>query len=177
MMPQIETRRPGWTYFLFAATDVLGRVLTARFSGDGRDGHKPAAGVNVGRLEELKPGIQPEMITSTTVIGQRVLGSDGKALGKIEEVALDLTTGVISYLVLAVGGVFGFADKLYAVPLNYLTMNPEEKVFYLDMDKKKLKQMPQIDKYDWPRKTNWPEPPDNTANANLTEHSAKDSGS
>ena len=154
-MPETKSR-PWWLYFLYAGTDVLGRVLTAGISADGQNGRNFARGVSITREGGLQPGIDPEMITATTVIGERILGSDGQALGKIEEVAMDLTTGRISYFVLSVGGFWGFGDKFYAIPLGVLTMNPEEKVYRLDIDKNKLKQIPGFDKHDWPKKAEWP---------------------
>ncbi len=155
--PQTESRIspacPWWVYLLNAGTDVLGKVLVTRLTTDGR---KPAGGVRVARAQSLKPPVEAVMITATTVIGQRVRGSDGKPLGRIEEIAMDLTRGTVSYLVLGTGGFFGFASKFYAVPLKSLTLQPEEKLFLLDIDKKKLKQMPEINKHNWPRQPQWP---------------------
>jgi sporulation protein YlmC with PRC-barrel domain len=147
--------RPWWAYFVYAGSDVLGRVLSARIAEDGKEDNKQALGVNVSQSGELKPGIDPERITATTIIGERVMGSDGKELGKITEVALDLTTGFISYFVLSVGGILGFGDKFYALPLPSLTLKPEERTFYIDINKKKLKQMPEFDKHNWPKKAEW----------------------
>jgi sporulation protein YlmC with PRC-barrel domain len=149
----IETRpRPWWLYFLYAGTDVLSKVMSTRFTADGRDGQRHGGGVNVSRTENLTPAIDPERVTATTVIGESVKGSDGKQLGKVEEVAMDLTTGTVSYLVLSVGGILGFGDRFYAVPLDTLTLKPAEKTFYMDMDKKKLKKIPGFDKHNWPKK-------------------------
>jgi sporulation protein YlmC with PRC-barrel domain len=100
--------------------------------------------------------VNAEIITASTMIGQRVVGSDGKNLGRIEEVAMDITRCTISYMVLSAGGFFGFASKFYAVPLSSLTLQPEEKVFILDIDKKQLKKMPAFDKHSWPRQPQWP---------------------
>jgi sporulation protein YlmC with PRC-barrel domain len=154
---QVPTEtRPWWVYFLYAGTDTITRVLSTRLTADGKDGQKPARGVNVSHEEGLKPSIDPEMITATTVIGQRVIGSDGKELGKIQEVAMDLVNSEVSYFVLSMGGLLGFGDKFYALPLNSLTLKPEEKIFYLNMDKKSLKRMPGFDKHNWPKKATWP---------------------
>jgi sporulation protein YlmC with PRC-barrel domain len=143
---------PWWLYLIVNGTNVMSRVLSRD---DGRDGSGLRRGVMVSR-NEIKTGVDPSMITATTVIGEHVKGSDGRDLGKIEEVAMDLTTGTVSYFVLSVGGFFGFSDKFYAIPLGSLTFKPAEKVFYLPMDKKRLKQMKDFDKHDWPRRAAWP---------------------
>jgi sporulation protein YlmC with PRC-barrel domain len=156
LMVKNRSARPWWLYFLYAGTDVLGRVLTTAFPPDGRDGLESITGIRVHRGEDLKPGIDPERITATTIIGERVIGSDGNELGKIEEVALDLTTGAVSYLVMSAGGVFGFGDRFYALPLGALTISPGEKTFHLEIDKKQLKRLPGFNKQDWPKKAHWP---------------------
>lgn len=155
--PKEQTHsRPWWVYFLYAGTGVLGRVLSTRFSINSANGRRIPAGIVVNKEDGLKPGLNPEIITATTLIGQRIEGSDGKELGKIEEVAMDLTQGAISYFVLSSGGILGIGDKFYAVPLTALTLKPEKKSFYLYMNKKELKRMPEIDKHNWPRKAVWP---------------------
>ncbi len=154
--PEPQTgRRPWWTYFLYAGSDVLGRAVTAGILASSQDGRQAKRGVKV-EQRGLKPGVDPERITATTVIGERLLGSDGKELGKVAEVTMDLTSGTISYLVLSTGGVLGFGDKFYAIPLESLTFSAEEKVFHLGIDKKKLKQIPEINKHNWPKKAEWP---------------------
>jgi sporulation protein YlmC with PRC-barrel domain len=147
---------PWWVHLLNASTDLLGKVLVTRLIIDSQDGLKPARGIQVLRKDALQPSIEPERITATTLIGQLVKGTDGKPLGRIEEITMDLTRGFISYLVLSSGGIFGFASKFYSIPLNMLTLKPEEKTFYVDIDKKKLKQMPEIDKHNWPKQPIWP---------------------
>jgi sporulation protein YlmC with PRC-barrel domain len=146
--------RPWWVYVLYAGTDILGKMITAGILTNGRDGHKPAGGVKVNH-SGLKPDINPRMITATTVIGEIVIGSDGKQLGKIEEVVLDLTSGTVSYLVLSTGGFLGFRDKFYALPLDSLAISSEEKLCFIDIDQKRLKTIPEIDKRNWPGKSAW----------------------
>jgi sporulation protein YlmC with PRC-barrel domain len=147
--------RPWWVYVLYTGTDILGRMITSGLLTRGRDGQKPAAGVRV-IPSGLKPAIDPRIMTATSIIGESVIGSDGKQLGKIEEVVLDLTSGTVSYLVLSTGGFLGFGDKYYALNLDSLSISLDEKLFYIDIDQKKLKTIPGIGKRNWPGKAEWP---------------------
>jgi sporulation protein YlmC with PRC-barrel domain len=116
----------------------------------------PARGVNVRETGTKEINIDPGFIAATTVIGDKVKGKDGKEIGKIEEIMFDLTCGSVTYLVLSTGGVLGIGDKFFAIPLDVMTMDKEEKTFYVDLDKKWLKKHPGFDKNDWPKKAVWP---------------------
>lgn len=116
----------------------------------------PAKGVSLQEKKDNDGGIDPKFIAATTVIGDKVKGKDGKELGKIEEIMMDLTTGSLTYLVLSTGGILGIGDKFFALPLEHLTFDTEEKVFYLDVNRDNLKKSSGFDKEQWPRKAGWP---------------------
>ncbi len=113
-------------------------------------------GVQVNRTENTAGEIDPRRISALTVIGDKVKNPEGVTLGKIAEVVLDLTSGTVSYVVLAVGGLAGLGDRFFAVPLEALTIGTKEKEFYLKADKKALKRLHGFDKHDWPRQADWP---------------------
>jgi sporulation protein YlmC with PRC-barrel domain len=113
-------------------------------------------GVNVQKKKEENNGIDPQLIAATTIIGDKVIGSDNKEVGKIEEIMMDLTEGTLTYVVLSIGGVLGIGDRFIALPLDSLTFDTEEKVFYIDANSQKLKKLPGFDKNQWPRKAEWP---------------------
>lgn len=48
------------------------------------------------------------------------------------------------------GGVMGIGDKLFAVPMQALKVDPEARQFVLNVDKDALKDAPGFDKNDWP---------------------------
>lgn len=45
-----------------------------------------------------------------------VLGGDGEPLGKVADVIIDVASGAIAYVVVAVGGVLGVGERLFALP-------------------------------------------------------------
>ncbi|HHX64827.1 MAG TPA: PRC-barrel domain containing protein [Chloroflexi bacterium] len=97
-----------------------------------------------------KTTMEPEILSATTMIGDSVINPEGENLGKIEELMLDLEEGCVMYAVLSFGGVLGIGDKLFAVPWEALTLDPEQKKFILDIDKERLKDAPSFDKDNWP---------------------------
>jgi hypothetical protein len=87
---------------------------------------------------------------ASTLIGDRVRNEKDEDLGDIKEIMLDTRSGEIGYAVLSFGGFLGMGDKLFAVPWDALTLDPENKGFRLDVDKTRLKDAPGFDKNKWP---------------------------
>jgi sporulation protein YlmC with PRC-barrel domain len=117
---------------------------------------KPEKGINVREKEKPAYFFEPDLMAATLIIGSKVKGKNGKVVGKVEEIILDLTSDSISYLVVSSGGMLGIGDKFFAVPLSALTIDPEERTFYLDVSKRELKRHAGFDKHNWPKKPQWP---------------------
>lgn len=86
------------------------------------------------------------------VIGMSVKTTEGDKLGDIEDVAVNIETGQVAYVVLSFGGFFGLANKWFAVPwTEFSLVNDErENYFTIETTKDKLKKLPGFDKEDWP---------------------------
>lgn len=96
--------------------------------------------------------IHPRIITSSSLIGDRVKNSQGEDLGRIEEIAIDQSSGRVAYLVLSFGGVLGLGDKFFAIPWGlFVPSNTEKSVLCLNVDKEVLKEAPGFDKDNWPQ--------------------------
>lgn len=95
-------------------------------------------------------GPGPQVLSASTITGDDVRSPAGEDLGKIEEVMLDMTSGKVTYAVLSFGGVLGMGSKLFAIPWSALELDPDNKCFVLDVDKKKLENAPGFDKDNWP---------------------------
>ena len=92
----------------------------------------------------------PEVLSATTMIGDKVFNSEGKELGKLEELMLDLDRGCIAYAVLSFGGILGMGDKLFAIPWEAMRLDTDRHAFILNVNKDKLKDAPGFDKHHWP---------------------------
>lgn len=96
---------------------------------------------------------KPEVLSATTMIGDGVVNPEGKDLGKIEEIMLDLDRGQVAYAVLSFGGLLGIGDKFFAIPWDALKLDAENHRFILDIQKETLKNAPGFDKDNWPETT------------------------
>ena len=99
----------------------------------------------------------PEVLSATTMIGDKIVNPKGEDLGKLEELMIDLDQGRIAYAVLSFGGILGVGDKLFAIPWDAMKLDPDHKQFILNVDKEKLSQAPGFDKDNWPEQpeSNW----------------------
>jgi sporulation protein YlmC with PRC-barrel domain len=84
------------------------------------------------------------------IIGSKVLNLDGEDIGEIREIAIDLTSGRVTYAVLSFGGFLGLGDKLFAIPWVSLIYDASNGVFVLKADKQLLEKAPGFDKDKWP---------------------------
>ncbi len=92
----------------------------------------------------------PRVLSATTIMGNKVVNTAGEQLGTMKELMIDLDDGLIAYAVLSFGGFLGLGDKLFAIPWEALTLNPDDQTFILDVDKEVLEDAPGFDKEHWP---------------------------
>ena len=92
----------------------------------------------------------PQVLSATTMIGDKVVSPDGEELGTLKELMIDLDEGRVNYAVLSFGGFLGMGDKLFAIPWEALTLNAKDHTFTLNVDKDQLENAPGFDKDNWP---------------------------
>jgi sporulation protein YlmC with PRC-barrel domain len=84
------------------------------------------------------------------IIGSKVINVKGEALGKIEDLVVDIDTGRIVYAVLESGGFLSIGDKLFPVPWDSLAALPSEGIFFLNQSKEQMEKAPAFDKNNLP---------------------------
>ncbi|CAN7610874.1 PRC-barrel domain-containing protein [Trinickia sp. LjRoot230] len=104
----------------------------------------------IGKGSATAAGPGPYVMAAGTLEGDKVMCSDGKEVGKIKEIMLDVYTGRIAYAVMSVGGFLGIGDKLLALPWNALTLDTDRKCFQLSVPSDTVKNAPGFDKDHWP---------------------------
>lgn len=92
----------------------------------------------------------PRALSATTLIGDDVKNAAGEDLGELKEIMIDLNGGRVAYAVLSFGGFLGMGDKLFAIPWEAFTVDTEEKVLVLNIDRETLRNAPGLDKDNWP---------------------------
>lgn len=94
------------------------------------------------------------LLSSTSLTGNDVCNASGDDLGTIEDFMLNTQTGDVEYAVLSFGGFLGIGDKLFAVPLEAMTLDTERHCFVLNESKERLENAPGFDKDEWPNMAN-----------------------
>ncbi len=90
---------------------------------------------------------------ASEILGIAVKNKEDETLGKVEEVAVDVESGRIIFLVLSTGGYLGIADTLMAVPPEVLHHDVTKKVLILDANKEKFKDAPVFEMTKWAEST------------------------
>ena len=91
-----------------------------------------------------------ERLTASSIIGDPVENASGEKLGTIDNLMINLGSGMIEYAVLEFGGLIGIGGKLFAIPFSERRINPEKKIFVIDREKDFLENLPGFDKDHWP---------------------------
>jgi sporulation protein YlmC with PRC-barrel domain len=93
------------------------------------------------------------VLGASTLTGDKVVNTAGETIGKIDEIMIDTVTGRVAYAVLSFGGFLGMGDKLFAIPWSRLSLDEDNKVFVLSVDRATLEKAPGFDKNNWPDMT------------------------
>jgi len=93
------------------------------------------------------------ILSSSSLTGDKVVNLEGEDLGTVTDFMIDTDNGRVVYAVLSFGGFLGMGDKLFAIPLESLRLDTENKRFMLDITKERLENAPGFDKDNWPRST------------------------
>src|SRR6204780_4471862 len=103
-----------------------------------------------GMYKDIGSGPGPTLMGADTLIGNDVYNTANESLGTIKELMIEMSSGKISYAVLAFGGFLGMGDRLFAVPWAALKLDTANKRFTLNASKEQLKKAPGFDKDHWP---------------------------
>jgi hypothetical protein len=95
-------------------------------------------------------GPGPELMGAHTLLGDHVHNLQNEHLGVIKEFMIDMRSGTIAYAVMSSGRFLGLGEKLYAVPFQALTLDPQHKRFTMDIPKERIENAPGFDTDHWP---------------------------
>ncbi len=97
----------------------------------------------------------PNLLSVSTLSGNKVINAREEDLGKIEDFVIDTAAGKVAYAILSFGGLMGVGDKLFAIPWNTMDLNTDRHAFVFNVDKDRLKNAPSFERGSWPDITSW----------------------
>ena len=100
--------------------------------------------------EGEQANIPVERLTVSSIVGDPVENLQGEKLGSIENLMVNLDTGLVEYAVVEFGAFLGIGGKLFAIPFTELKLVPEKRAFLLDRYREFLEKLPGFDKSHWP---------------------------
>ena len=92
-----------------------------------------------------------ERLTASSIVGDNILDRGGVRLGCIEDLMINLRTGMVEYAIVELGSLLGTGGRLFAIPFTALEVEPEKKAFVLDRDPAFMEKLQGFDKSAWPQ--------------------------
>lgn len=93
------------------------------------------------------------LISSRRVEGSRICNAHDQKIGTVHSVMIEKTSGRIAYALLSLGGFFGLAGHVHAVPWDMLAYDVDLDAYRVDISAEQLKTGPtlHLDDADRPR--------------------------
>lgn len=92
---------------------------------------------------------QKDQMPASELIGKKVNDRQGKEIGEIEDVVINLNQGRVHAVVLSFGGILGVGEKNFAFPMSDLKPGKNNRLT-MDVDKQKLEKAQGFAKGQWP---------------------------
>jgi len=121
---------------------------------DGIKGRRPdldrrpgAVGRGFSIVEGGRANVRPRaraghfLITGSRVIGAPVFGVDDERLGKVMDISIDKLSGEVMYVLLAVGGLFGFGGRFHPIPWSHFKYVAVRGGYQLPFDRSQIRAM------------------------------------
>jgi hypothetical protein len=109
----------------------------------------PAEGVGV-----MNPS--PHLLGMQSLIANTLYDAEGNFVGKLEEVILDVRSGCVQHVVVAVGGIMGIGRRRLAVPWSALVPDADYRRCVIDVAQMRLTAVQVSDADPWLRRSGAP---------------------
>ena len=87
-----------------------------------------------------------------SLVANRLYDADGNFVGKLEEVILDVRSGCVQHVVVAVGGIMGFGRRRLAIPWSALIPDADYRRCLIDVAQMRLTAVEVSDADPWLRR-------------------------
>jgi len=71
-------------------------------------------------------------LNARTILGATVVNLQGEKLGDIDNLTINMNSGVVDFVVIATDTFLGMGGKLYSIPFRELHFDPASRTFTLD---------------------------------------------
>jgi sporulation protein YlmC with PRC-barrel domain len=116
-----------------------------------------------GRAEEASvPDASRHLLGMRSLVANRLYDAQGNFVGKLEEVILDVRSGCVQHVVVAVGGIMGIGRRRLAVPWSALVPDADYRRCVIDVAQMRLTAVQVSDVDPWLRRAPSPRAGDET---------------
>lgn len=121
---------------------ISGEIMRERET-RGRSGSEEGAGADPSR----------HLLGVQSLVANRLYDADGNFVGKLEEVILDVRSGCVQHVVVAVGGIMGIGRRRLAVPWSALIPDADYRRCVIDVAQMRLTAVQVSDADPWLRRS------------------------
>lgn len=89
--------------------------------------------------------------SATLVIGAEISENNGERLGHIEDLIVDIKSGLVIYAVISFDQKRGAGNKYFPIPVKAIKESSHNNGIILDIDKDQLNDAPSFSKKNWPK--------------------------
>ena len=124
------------------------REIYKGYAGDLQDGKLPTGDGKAWRRKQIAAALpvagSKAAYRSDQLIGSDVVNAQGEDLGDVYDVVMNSRTGMIDYLVVGRGGVFGIGERHVPVPWGAFKITAGSDMMVLDTTKSNLDAAPRV---------------------------------
>lgn len=105
-----------------------------------------------GKLDSKTSGAN---VRASKLIGMNIQNEQGKSVGAVSDIVLDIDSGNVSYMAVTYGGFLGLGNKMFAVPFEAFACrqdanDPDETILVLNVTQQQLDGAIGFDEDSWP---------------------------
>lgn len=90
------------------------------------------------------------VISCDVLVGEVVVDRAGDVLGELAHLMIDMSSGRVTHVVIARGGVLGLGEKLHAIPWSAVALDPQGQGLVVDVARERIERAPGFDRSRWP---------------------------
>lgn len=86
-----------------------------------------------------------QLVSVGRLLNEHVIDIEGRDIGRVEDLVLDLSSGDIDFAVVKFGGLFGMGGKYHVIPWQLMNIDDERRAFTMDVTKEQVDRAPAFD--------------------------------